>query len=94
MLLSRCLPTQEFYIGDEAQAKRGILSLSYPIAHGIITDWEAMEAIWRHTFDNEVSPNTNPPPPAYARTLMTIPSPPSHLSSPPRSYVSTFPRGQ
>ncbi len=31
--------TQEFYIGDEAQAKRGILSLSYPIAHGIITDW-------------------------------------------------------
>ncbi|GAX78343.1 hypothetical protein CEUSTIGMA_g5785.t1 [Chlamydomonas eustigma] len=45
---------KEFYIGDEAQAKRGILSLSYPIAHGIITDWEAMEAIWRHTFDNEL----------------------------------------
>lgn len=37
-----------------SQAKRGILSLSYPIAHGIITDWEAMEAIWRHTFDNEL----------------------------------------
>mmetsp|Transcript_21925 Transcript_21925/g.37487 ORF Transcript_21925/g.37487 Transcript_21925/m.37487 type:complete len:377 (-) Transcript_21925:673-1803(-) len=45
---------KEFYVGDEAQAKRGILSLSYPIAHGIITDWDQMEAIWRHTFDNEL----------------------------------------
>jgi len=42
------------FITPSFQAKRGILSLSYPIAHGIITDWEAMEAIWRHTFDNEL----------------------------------------
>ncbi|KAL6765135.1 actin family [Haematococcus lacustris] len=45
---------KEYYVGDEAQAKRGILSLSYPIAHGIVTNWEEMEAIWRHTFDNEL----------------------------------------
>ncbi|GFH30872.1 actin-like protein, partial [Haematococcus lacustris] len=38
----------------KAKAKRGILSLSYPIAHGIVTNWEEMEAIWRHTFDNEL----------------------------------------
>eukprot|EP00798_Chlamydomonas_sp_ICE-L_P017640 gene17639-23983_t len=45
---------KEMYVGDEAQAKRGILSLSYPIAHGIVTNWEDMTAIWRHTFDNEL----------------------------------------
>ena len=39
-------------MGDDAQQKRGILSLSYPIAHGIVTNWDEMEAIWRHTFDN------------------------------------------
>ena len=27
----------EFFIGDEAQAKRGVLSLSYPVDHGFVT---------------------------------------------------------
>lgn len=41
-------------MGDEAQSKRGILSLRYPIAHGIVTNWEDMEKIWHHTFSNEL----------------------------------------
>jgi len=42
------------YIGDEAMAKKGILKVTYPIEHGIITNWDDMEKIWHHTFYNEL----------------------------------------
>jgi len=48
---------KDIYVGDEAQAKRGILQLSYPIAQGIISSWEEMEQIWNHCFYNELRIN-------------------------------------
>ncbi|XP_041484906.1 actin, clone 302-like [Lytechinus variegatus] len=38
------------YVGDEAQRKRGVLTLTYPIERGVVTKWDDMEAVWSHTF--------------------------------------------
>jgi len=45
---------KEYYVGEEAQQKRGILVLKFPLEHGVITNWDDMEKIWAHTFDNEL----------------------------------------
>ena len=45
---------KDCYIGDEAQQKRGVLALKYPIEHGIVTNWDDMEMIWHHALYNEL----------------------------------------
>ena len=45
---------KDAYIGDEAQAKRGVVHMRYPIEHGIVVHWDDMERIWNHAFQNEL----------------------------------------
>ncbi|KAG0278781.1 actin, partial [Linnemannia gamsii] len=50
------------YIGYEALSKHGILTLEYPIEHGLITNWDGMEKIWHHIFYKElhIAPEDHP----------------------------------
>ena len=56
------LDGKECFVGDEAIAKKGILEISYPIEHGIVTNWDEMEKIWSHAFYTElrIPPNEQP----------------------------------
>jgi len=45
---------KDLYIADEAQKLRGVLNVTYPVEHGIVTNWDDMIKIWEHTIYNEV----------------------------------------
>ncbi|KAK7006184.1 actin family [Favolaschia claudopus] len=46
------------FVGEEAYAKRGIMGLKHPI-EGAHIFWLNMEAIWNHTFYDELEPPLN-----------------------------------
>ena len=53
---------KDTFVGDEAQIKRGVLDITYPIEHGVVLNWDDMEKIRHHTFYNElrVDPDQHP----------------------------------
>jgi actin-related protein len=50
---------REALVGDQAQAKRGVLSIDYPIEHGIVTNWDDMETIWEHIWFKVINATFN-----------------------------------
>jgi len=55
-------------VGYYHSAKQGILSMKFPVEHGVVTNWDDAEKIWHNTFYNElrVAPDEH-------RVLMTEP---------------------
>jgi actin-related protein len=53
---------KDSYIGNEAQAKRGILTLKHPITSGHVTNWDGLEKLLHHALHNElrVDPSEHP----------------------------------
>ncbi|KAJ1990579.1 centractin- actin- protein of the dynactin complex [Coemansia spiralis] len=43
-----------YFIGRQAEDLRGLLKVSYPLEHGIVTDWEDMEKIWSYIYNDEL----------------------------------------
>jgi len=53
---------KDYYTGKEAVDLRGILKFGYPVEHGIVNDWSAVEKIWHHIFfdELEIDPSLHP----------------------------------
>ena len=45
---------EDYYIGQDAENKNGVLKLNYPIENRIINNWDDMEKIWAHIFVEEL----------------------------------------
>ncbi|XP_022091353.1 actin-5-like [Acanthaster planci] len=50
------------FVGHEALQRRNVVSLKSPIERGSVRDWDGLERIWHHTFENElrVPPEEHP----------------------------------
>lgn len=40
----------ELFVGPRAEEHRGLLSIKYPMEHGIVTDWNDMERVWNYIY--------------------------------------------
>ncbi|PVU92556.1 hypothetical protein BB559_003687 [Furculomyces boomerangus] len=43
-----------YFVGRKAEELRGLLRISYPIEHGVVTNWDDMEKIWSHVYTEEL----------------------------------------
>ena len=46
--------SNNFDVGHETEKKKDFLNLNFPMEHGIITEWDNMEKVWKHTFEKEL----------------------------------------
>lgn len=51
-----------WFVGADAQNKRGILDLTYPIEGGLVRNWDDLEKLWHHLYYEQlrVTPEEHP----------------------------------
>ncbi|CAD6995526.1 unnamed protein product [Ceratitis capitata] len=47
----------DIFVGPKAEEHRGLLSIRYPMEHGIVTDWNDMERIWGYIYSKVKNAN-------------------------------------
>mmetsp|Transcript_6547 Transcript_6547/g.8630 ORF Transcript_6547/g.8630 Transcript_6547/m.8630 type:complete len:376 (-) Transcript_6547:123-1250(-) len=47
------LEGQDIFVGKKVAEHKGAFKLSYPMEHGVVTDWSDMEKIWQHIYLRE-----------------------------------------
>lgn len=45
---------KDFFVGNQAISKRGVLALERPVKNGVVKDWEHMRKVWHHCFYSEL----------------------------------------
>lgn len=58
-------------VGKKAEDNRGLLSLSYPIENGIVTNWDDMIKIWGHLYEKGVLSDSTSTPSEEHPVLLT-----------------------
>ena len=48
---------KDYFVGTQAEEKRGELILGHPVEHGIVEDWDDFIKVLDHTFTNELRVN-------------------------------------
>ncbi|RXM95466.1 Alpha-centractin [Acipenser ruthenus] len=43
----------DLFIGPKAEEHRGLLTIRYPMEHGIVKDWNDMERIWQYVYSKD-----------------------------------------
>ncbi|KAH3787343.1 alpha-centractin [Dreissena polymorpha] len=43
----------EIFLGPDAEEHRGLMTIRYPMEHGIVKDWNDMERIWQYIYSKD-----------------------------------------
>ncbi len=46
------LEGSDYFVGRKVQEHRGFLKITYPIDHGVVSNWDDVEKLWVHVYES------------------------------------------